>query len=83
MQKHASYIIIPYEFQNTLRGESFLFSDLMSESGERTIILVSRRNINYLSQSSSIYLDATFLTVSEIFRQLFTSPPHVLYFSLL
>ncbi|KAF0987885.1 hypothetical protein HZS_6227 [Henneguya salminicola] len=48
--RSASDLIIPNEFKNTFRGEPFAVADILSESGERTIIFASRRNLNYLSQ---------------------------------
>ncbi|KAF0987717.1 hypothetical protein HZS_8077 [Henneguya salminicola] len=57
--RSASDFIIP--------GEPFIVADILSELGERTIIFASRRNLNDLSQSSSLYFDSTFKTISEIF----------------
>ncbi|KAF0988895.1 LOW QUALITY PROTEIN: hypothetical protein HZS_5164 [Henneguya salminicola] len=65
--RRTSDLIIPDEFKITFRGESLMVSHILSESGEQTIIFASRRNLNYLSQSSSIYFDATFKTVPQIF----------------
>ncbi|KAF0988641.1 hypothetical protein HZS_526 [Henneguya salminicola] len=72
--RSASDRIIPNEFKNTFRVELFAVADISSESGERTVIFASRRNLNYLSQSNSIYFDATFKTVLQIFSRLFTVP---------
>ncbi|KAF0987186.1 hypothetical protein HZS_6232 [Henneguya salminicola] len=71
-QRSASDLIIPNQLKITMRGKPFRVADILSESGERTIIFASRRNINYLSQSSSIYFDTIFKTVPQIFSQLFT-----------
>ncbi|KAF0990923.1 hypothetical protein HZS_4991 [Henneguya salminicola] len=68
----ASDLIIPNEFKNTFIGKPFTVADILPESEERTVIFSSRRNLNYFSQSSSMYFDATFKTVAEIFFQLFT-----------
>ncbi|KAF0990926.1 hypothetical protein HZS_3013 [Henneguya salminicola] len=65
-------LIIPNEFKNTFRRKPFAVGDILSESGKRTVIFASRRNLNYFSQSSRIYFDATFKTVPQFFSQLFT-----------
>ncbi|KAF0992972.1 hypothetical protein HZS_4221 [Henneguya salminicola] len=66
--RSASILIISDEFKNTFRKEPFTVADILSGSGEKTIIIASRRNLNYLSQSSSIYFDATFKTVPQNFH---------------
>ncbi|KAF0986347.1 hypothetical protein HZS_3676 [Henneguya salminicola] len=71
--RNASDLIIPNEFKNTFSGELFAVVNILSESRERTVIFASNRNLNYLSQSSSIYFDATFKTVPQIFSKLFTA----------
>ncbi|KAF0985757.1 hypothetical protein HZS_313, partial [Henneguya salminicola] len=53
-------------------GELFAFEVIWSVSVERTIIFASKSNLNYLSQISSIYFDATFKTIPQIVSQLFT-----------
>ncbi|KAF0985854.1 hypothetical protein HZS_4904 [Henneguya salminicola] len=70
--RSASDLIIPHEFKNIFRGEPSTVTDILFESDERTIIFASRRNLNYFSQSSSIYFEAIFKTVHEIFSPLFT-----------
>ncbi|KAF0987693.1 hypothetical protein HZS_6870 [Henneguya salminicola] len=70
----ASDLIIPNEFINTFRGEPFMVAEVLCESGKRTTIFASRRNLNYLSQFSSIYFDATFKTVTQIFFNIIYRP---------
>ncbi|KAF0988143.1 hypothetical protein HZS_3387 [Henneguya salminicola] len=63
---------MPYPFPK--RASDFIISDELKNTFrvERIIIFASRRNLNYFSQSSSIYFDGTFKTVLQIFSQLFT-----------
>ncbi|KAF0992011.1 hypothetical protein HZS_7576 [Henneguya salminicola] len=58
-----------------MKKKPFVVADILPESGERTIIYASRRNLNYSSQSSSIYFDDTFKIVPEFFYHLLKPPP--------
>ena len=72
MPSNAAQFSIPDEYKITFRNEQFLLSE--SHSKEVGIILIfgTARAKNILSASNSVYFDATFKTVPEIFFQFFT-----------
>ncbi|KAF0985904.1 hypothetical protein HZS_3195 [Henneguya salminicola] len=61
-------LIIPDEFKSTFRGKTIHGCGYFARIRRKNYyIFASRRNLNYLSQSSSIYFDDTFKTVTKIF----------------
>lgn len=65
-------IEITGDYLLTLGGERFLLKDTGADDPDRMLIFATRQNLQYLSQSPTLYCDGTFKTAPGQFLQLFT-----------